>query len=191
MKRDPYDLRGRAFEGEALSPHEIGRAIYHFAQRRHFRGRDIEEVSDTADDAADRKATSAREQTVQPRFGSCGWWTANSRGGFHPASARPEATGAKVDGPTSGLGGTSSALPPKDPATAILGPQLLRTSHQRPEEAADLPQSRDNRTPPPVARRHRELGLTSMVGLAANPVQKKRPAGDRLAVVIGIGQAYE
>ena len=69
MKRDPYDLRRRAFEGETLSSHEIGRAIYHLAQRRHFRGRDIDEVSDTADnaadDAGDRKATSAREQTVQ------------------------------------------------------------------------------------------------------------------------------
>ena len=69
MKRDPYDLRRRAFEGETLSPHEVGRAIYHLAQRRHFKGRDIDEVSDTAnnavDDADDRKATSAREQTVQ------------------------------------------------------------------------------------------------------------------------------
>ena len=69
MKSDPYELRRRAFEGEALSPHEIGRAIYHLAQRRHFTGRDIDEVSDTADDATDdadeKKATSAREQTVQ------------------------------------------------------------------------------------------------------------------------------
>ena len=69
MKRDPYDLRRRASKGEPLSPHEIGRAIYHLAQRRHFKGRDIDEVSDTADDAAtdadDRKAKSAREQTVE------------------------------------------------------------------------------------------------------------------------------
>ena len=69
MKSDPYDLRRRAFEGEALSPHEIGRAIYHLAQRRHFRGREIDDVSDTAADAGDaadeKKATSAREQTVQ------------------------------------------------------------------------------------------------------------------------------
>ena len=69
MKRDPYDLRRRAFEGEKLSPHEIGRAIYHLAQRRHFRGRDLDEVSDTADDDAgdadEKKATSAREQTAQ------------------------------------------------------------------------------------------------------------------------------
>ncbi len=69
MKRDPYELRKRAFEGEKLSPHEIGRAIYHLAQRRHFRGRDFDEVSDTADDAAgdadEKNATSVREQTVQ------------------------------------------------------------------------------------------------------------------------------
>ena len=69
MKRDPYELRRRAFEGETLSRHEIGRAIYHLAQRRHFRGRDIDEVSDTAGEAAgdadEKKATSAREQTVQ------------------------------------------------------------------------------------------------------------------------------
>ena len=69
MNCDPYDLRRRAFEGESLSPHEIGRAIYHLAQRRHFRGRDIDDVSDTAADAADdadeKKATSAREQTIQ------------------------------------------------------------------------------------------------------------------------------
>ena len=64
MKRDPNDLRRRAFEGETPCPHEIGRAIFHLAQRRHFRGRDIDEVSDTgdevADDADDKRATSAR-----------------------------------------------------------------------------------------------------------------------------------
>ena len=69
MKCNPYELRRRAFEGEVLSPHEVGRAIYHLAQRRHFRGRDLDEVSDTADEVTDdadaRKATSAREQTVQ------------------------------------------------------------------------------------------------------------------------------
>ena len=83
MKLDPYDLRRRAFERETLSPHETGRAIYHLAQRRHFRGRDIEEVSDTADDAADeaddKVATSAREQTIQALEGegkTLGAWLA-------------------------------------------------------------------------------------------------------------------
>ncbi len=69
MKHDPYDLRKRAFEEESLSRHEIGRAVYHLAQRRHFKGRDIDEIADDAEpagsDAADRKATSARENTVQ------------------------------------------------------------------------------------------------------------------------------
>ena len=67
MKRDPYDLRKRAFEGEALTPHEVGRSIYHLAQRRHFRSHDLDEISDTADDASgdadERKAASTREQT--------------------------------------------------------------------------------------------------------------------------------
>ena len=69
MQCDPYDLRRRAFEGETLSSHEIGRAIYHLAQHRHFKGRDIDDISDngdnSADDTEDKKATSAREQTVQ------------------------------------------------------------------------------------------------------------------------------
>ena len=69
METDPYELRRRAFEGDALSLHEVGRAIYHLAQRRHFKGRDIVEISDDAepsgDDADDKKATSAREKTVQ------------------------------------------------------------------------------------------------------------------------------
>ncbi len=70
MKCNPYDLRRRAFEGEDLSPHEIGRAIYHLAQRRHFRGRDIDDISDEAKDdkktdADEKKAKSDRYETVQ------------------------------------------------------------------------------------------------------------------------------
>jgi len=69
MKRDPYDLRRRAFEGETLSPHEVGRAIYHLAQRRHFRGRDVDDISDTVEDTADEtedeKTKPAREQTIE------------------------------------------------------------------------------------------------------------------------------
>ncbi len=69
MKFDPYELRKRAFEGKELTSHEIGRAVYHLAQRRHFKGRDIDKISDdveqTSDDADQEKATSAREETVQ------------------------------------------------------------------------------------------------------------------------------
>ena len=76
MKTDPYCLRRRAAAGEALTPHELGRALYHLAQRRHFKGRDIDEVADDTDDkktkakqdgedADEKKAKSAREETVQ------------------------------------------------------------------------------------------------------------------------------
>ena len=69
MKRDHFDLRRRAFEGETLFPNEFGRAMRRLAQRHHFSGRDIEEVSYPADgasdDAEDRKSSSARDRTVQ------------------------------------------------------------------------------------------------------------------------------
>lgn len=69
MKTDPYELRRRAFEGETLAPYEIGRAIYHLAQRRHFKGRDLDEITDSPevpdDDADDKKAASARDETVR------------------------------------------------------------------------------------------------------------------------------
>ena len=72
-KYDPYDLRTRAFEGEPLSPYEFGRTIYHLAQRRHFKGRDIDEISDDAgtedrskadEDADEKKAKTNRESTI-------------------------------------------------------------------------------------------------------------------------------
>ena len=50
MAADPWALRTRAVS-EPLTPHELGRALYHLAQRRHFRGRDLEE----AEFADDRK----------------------------------------------------------------------------------------------------------------------------------------
>ena len=69
MRHDLYDLRRRALQGETPPPHEFGRAIHQLARRHHFRGRDIDEVSDIADDATsneeDCKARSAPEQTVR------------------------------------------------------------------------------------------------------------------------------
>ena len=66
---DPYELRRRAVDGEALTAHELGRALYHLAQRRHFKGRDIDEISDDAapdDEGADeKKAKTDREKTEQ------------------------------------------------------------------------------------------------------------------------------
>ena len=69
MKSDPYELRRRAFEGETLDPHEVGRAIYHLAQRRHFKGRDLDDIADGAEpvgnDVDDEKAASARDNVVR------------------------------------------------------------------------------------------------------------------------------
>ena len=66
MASDPWVLRTRAVS-EPLTPHELGRALYHLAQRRHFRGRDLEEAEITDDRKTDEpspdeaKAASKRE----------------------------------------------------------------------------------------------------------------------------------
>ena len=68
MQADPYELRRRAFagkEGEALSPHEIGRAVYHLAQHRHVKQPDVEGVDDAwDDDPEDRDVAARRAATV-------------------------------------------------------------------------------------------------------------------------------
>ncbi len=66
MARDPWALRVRA-TSEALAPHELGRALYHLAQRRHFRGRDLEASPEEAGEsdeqsAEEKKAASQREK---------------------------------------------------------------------------------------------------------------------------------
>ncbi|MCH8858720.1 MAG: type II CRISPR RNA-guided endonuclease Cas9, partial [Proteobacteria bacterium] len=65
MASDPYDLRMRGLS-EALSEHEVGRALYHLAQHRHFKGRALEETDGAADETAEEKvATTDREATLQ------------------------------------------------------------------------------------------------------------------------------
>ncbi len=65
MASDPYELRRRGLK-EPLSPHEVGRAFYHLAQRRHFKGRDLEEGDDAAESDKDEKETkSDRESTLK------------------------------------------------------------------------------------------------------------------------------
>lgn len=59
MMLDPWELRSRAVK-EALSPHELGRALYQLAKRRHFRGRDLEDGNLAASHAMD--ADGAEEQ---------------------------------------------------------------------------------------------------------------------------------
>jgi CRISPR-associated endonuclease Csn1 len=65
MGAEPYGLRKRGIS-EALTAHEVGRAIYHLAQQRHFKGRDLEETDEKEEEAADEKAaTNERESTLR------------------------------------------------------------------------------------------------------------------------------
>ena len=56
------------------------------------------------------------------------------------------------------------------------------------EEAGDPPQGRGHRLAACVVGGYRQPGLAGMMGLAGDAVKEQRPAGDRLAVVIGSRQ---
>lgn len=58
MAGEPLALRAKGLS-EPLGAHELGRALYHLGQRRHFRGRDVEEADD-AEDAEAKKANESR-----------------------------------------------------------------------------------------------------------------------------------
>jgi CRISPR-associated endonuclease Csn1 len=65
MAKEPLALRTRGLS-ERLEPHDVGRALYHLAQRRHFKGRELDEGdSEAADEAAEKEAKSSRETTLQ------------------------------------------------------------------------------------------------------------------------------
>ncbi len=66
MKSDPYDLRARAVGDDELTPHEVGRALYHLAKRRHFKGRDLDDDSPRSDeeDADEKQARASRDETL-------------------------------------------------------------------------------------------------------------------------------
>ena len=70
MTRDPYGLRARAVRGEALGPHEIGRALYHLAKRRHFKARELEDDPSAPEDrkkedADEKQARTGRDATLE------------------------------------------------------------------------------------------------------------------------------
>jgi CRISPR-associated endonuclease Csn1 len=65
MHGDPVALRARALT-EKLEAHELGRALYHLAKRRHFKGRDLEGQDDPKESTADEQtARNERETTLQ------------------------------------------------------------------------------------------------------------------------------
>ncbi|MBW7850891.1 MAG: type II CRISPR RNA-guided endonuclease Cas9 [Rhodospirillales bacterium] len=65
MTADPYSLRRRGIdEKEKLDVYELGRALYHLAKRRHFKGRDLAE-GEQEDVAPDEKeAGTQRDSTL-------------------------------------------------------------------------------------------------------------------------------
>ncbi|HVY91023.1 MAG TPA: type II CRISPR RNA-guided endonuclease Cas9 [Hyphomonadaceae bacterium] len=64
MASDPYALRDRGL-AEALAPHELGRALYHLAKRRHFRPRALDETDVSESEVPDEKAaTTERAATL-------------------------------------------------------------------------------------------------------------------------------
>ena len=64
MNSDPYRLRKRGLQ-EALSAHEFGRALYHLAKRRHFKGRDLEADDISKDSDDDKEAKTNRATTLK------------------------------------------------------------------------------------------------------------------------------
>lgn len=50
MKVEPYALRAHGL-AEPLTPHELGRALYHLAKRRHFLERELAESDENGDEA--------------------------------------------------------------------------------------------------------------------------------------------
>jgi CRISPR-associated endonuclease Csn1 len=64
MAQDPWHLRTLALR-EALDQHKLGRALYHLAQRRHFRGRDLE--TSVSDSGAEKELLAADEQKAAER----------------------------------------------------------------------------------------------------------------------------
>lgn len=63
MASDPYELRSRGLS-QPLTPHEFGRALYHLGKRRHFKGREVEEVEAKEAESPDEKAAATNRDTT-------------------------------------------------------------------------------------------------------------------------------
>lgn len=97
-KRDPWELRARGLD-EALTPHELGRALFHLAQRRGFKSNRKTEHSDDAKKesgkirAAADKLTGAMEEESARTIGEFLWRRHEQR---QPVRARLTGEGAKA-----------------------------------------------------------------------------------------------
>jgi len=56
MSLDPYALRAKGLT-EALTPHELGRALYHLSKRRHFKERELADVDEASLEIAEGNET--------------------------------------------------------------------------------------------------------------------------------------
>jgi CRISPR-associated endonuclease Csn1 len=65
MRSDPVELRKRGLD-EKLDLLELGRALYHLAQRRHFRGRDLDEDEEEANGETTARGKGRRGTTEKP-----------------------------------------------------------------------------------------------------------------------------
>src|SRR5487761_1881304 len=59
MKLDPYALRAKGLS-EPLTPHELGRALYHLSKRRHFKERDLAEIGESETLPDNKEAAAAK-----------------------------------------------------------------------------------------------------------------------------------
>ena len=66
MKKDPYELRKAGLRTK-LERHELGRAIYHLAKRRHFLGRDIEFSESASEESSANPSGEEDAKTKQDR----------------------------------------------------------------------------------------------------------------------------
>jgi len=66
MAIDPWETRTRAVSGP-LTQQEFGRALYHLAQRRHFRGRDLEVAQEAEEDAKTEEASAEEKKAASLR----------------------------------------------------------------------------------------------------------------------------
>ena len=64
MAVDPYALRAKGLS-EALSAHELGRALYHLAKHRHFKERDLAEVGESETLKSDNPDVSKPPKTLK------------------------------------------------------------------------------------------------------------------------------
>lgn len=64
--RDPVALRARGLS-ERLEPHEVGRALYHLAKRRHFKGRELadEDEQEAAEDNETKQSADSVTTTLK------------------------------------------------------------------------------------------------------------------------------